>query len=333
MAAGGLRRLAGPYPVAILAILFTLILRLTLVPWLGRQMAPIMFFMAILATACYGGWRAGLLATALGALVVDYFFIEPLYTFAIVRSGDRFQLFLFVIYGSAVSLVADAMLVTRRQSERQARLLDQAHDAIFAWEIGGPIVYWNRGAERLYGIGPQQAVGRVAYELLATAFPVTHDAVLVALMDKGEWSGELTHTTATGDRVDVESRMSLIEEPDGRRLVLESSRDVTTRKLVEQALRESHERFHRALDCIPDVVVLGITHDDTERQTRERELKRTNGLYATLSAVNRAVVSARTRGAVPGNLPDHRRALRLRDCDCGLARSQDAPAHADRQRR
>jgi len=256
MSASRLRRFASPYLVAILAISLTLVLRLALTPWLGLQMAPMMFFMAILAAACFGGWRAGLLATALGALVVVYFFLEPFYSFAIPRLGDRFQVFLFVIFGAAVSLVADVMLVTRRQSERQARLLDQAHDAVFAWELGGPIAYWNRGAERLYGIGPQQAVGRVSQELLATAFPGTLDVVLVALTETGEWSGELTHRTVNGGRVVVESRMALIEEPDGRRLVLESDRDITARKRVEQALQESHERFQRALESIPDVVVI-----------------------------------------------------------------------------
>src|SRR5271157_1702159 len=256
MSASRLRRFASPYLVAILAISLTLVLRLALTPWLGLHMAPMMFFMAILAAACFGGWRAGLLATALGALVVVYFFIEPFYSFAIPRSGDRFQVFLFVIFGAAVSLVADVMLDTRRQSERQARMLDQSHDAIFAWELGGPIVYWNRGAERLYGIRPQQAVGRVAYELLATAFPGTLDAVLVALMERGEWSGELKHTTGNGGRVVVDSSMALIEEPDGRRLVLESDRDITARKRVEQVLRESHERFQRALENILDVVVI-----------------------------------------------------------------------------
>jgi PAS domain S-box-containing protein len=256
MSASRLRRFASPYLVAILAISLTLVLRLALTPWLGLQMAPMMFFMAILAAACFGGWRAGLLATALGALVVVYFFLEPFYSFAIPHSGDRFQVFLFVIFGAAVSLVADVMLVTRRQSERQARMLDQAHDAVFAWEIGGPIVYWNRGAERLYGIGPQQAFGRVSQELLATAFPGTLDVVLVALTERGEWSGELTHRTVNAGRVVVESRMALIEEPDGRRLVLESDRDITARKRVEQALQESHERFQRALESIPDVVVI-----------------------------------------------------------------------------
>ena len=40
---------------------------------------------------------------------------------------------------------------------------------------------------------------------------------------------------------------------------------------------------------------LALVRDITERQTRERELERTNRLYATLSAVNRAIVGVKTR--------------------------------------
>ena len=40
---------------------------------------------------------------------------------------------------------------------------------------------------------------------------------------------------------------------------------------------------------------LALVRDITERLTRERELGRTNGLYATLNAVNRTIVSVKTR--------------------------------------
>jgi len=32
---------------------------------------------------------------------------------------------------------------------------------LICWEFDGPIVYWNRGAEQLYGIPSGQVVGRV----------------------------------------------------------------------------------------------------------------------------------------------------------------------------
>jgi hypothetical protein len=38
--------------------------------------------------------------------------------------------------------------------------LDQSHDAIFTWKIGGGITYWSRGAELLYGYTAEEAIGR-----------------------------------------------------------------------------------------------------------------------------------------------------------------------------
>ncbi len=236
MIASRLRANADCYLVAMLAVLLTLALRLSLGPWLGRQMPFLMFFMAILATSCLKGFRAGLLATMLSALAVDYFFIEPLDSFSIGCTGDSFQLWLFVIFGCGMAYFAEILLTSRSESERQARLLDQSQDAIFAFELHGPIVYWNRGAEQLYGIGSRQALGSLPHDLLATEFPESHEATRSALVARGEWLGELTHITAGGDRLIVECRMALIEEPDGRRLVLESSRDITSRKDAESRL-------------------------------------------------------------------------------------------------
>jgi signal transduction histidine kinase len=59
----------------------------------------------------------------------------------------------------------------------------------------------------------------------------------------GEWQGELIHLTQDGRELVVESRHLLVSEPDGRRWVLESSRDVTDRQHAEQQrLRLEQER-------------------------------------------------------------------------------------------
>jgi C4-dicarboxylate-specific signal transduction histidine kinase len=55
----------------------------------------------------------------------------------------------------------------------------------------------------------------------------------------GVWSGELTHTTRDGRKILVESRHQLMREADGRRLVLETSRDITERKRAEEAVRQA----------------------------------------------------------------------------------------------
>ncbi len=77
--------------------------------------------------------------------------------------------------------------------QRQALLLDQSYDAVFAWEPDGKIVYWNRGAERLYGIPSSEAIGRIPCELLQTVFPESLQHCKETLERTGFWEGELEH--------------------------------------------------------------------------------------------------------------------------------------------
>jgi len=57
----------------------------------------------------------------------------------------------------------------------QAGLLDISHDAIFTWEIGGGILYWNRGAQELYGFGISEVIGKDAHELVRTSRTVASE--------------------------------------------------------------------------------------------------------------------------------------------------------------
>jgi PAS domain S-box-containing protein len=123
--------------------------------------------------------------------------------------------------------------------QQQANLLEQAHDAILVWEFPRTIVYWNRGAEQLYGFSRIEAIGRPSHELLQTEHPMATLEFEAALERDGEWTGELTHTTQDGRKIIVESRHVLMREADGRRLVLETNRDITERKRASESVRQA----------------------------------------------------------------------------------------------
>jgi PAS domain S-box-containing protein len=126
-----------------------------------------------------------------------------------------------------------------QELQQQANLLEQSHDAILIWEFPRTIVYWNRGAEQLYGFSRKEAIGRPSHELLHTEHPMATDEFEAALERDGDWAGELTHTTRDGRKIIVESRHVLMREADGRRLVLETNRDITERKRAAEALRQA----------------------------------------------------------------------------------------------
>jgi PAS domain S-box-containing protein len=132
--------------------------------------------------------------------------------------------------------VEDALRKQEEFLQRQADLLNLANEAIFAWDLRGTIVFWNRGAEQLYGYTQQDAIGSVSHELLSPEFPETRESFDVSLANKGEWAGELTHKTKSGRRIIVESRFKLISDRASGGVVLECTRDITSRKRAAQRL-------------------------------------------------------------------------------------------------
>jgi PAS domain S-box-containing protein len=146
-------------------------------------------------------------------------------------------------------------LHTEAQLARQARMLERTHNAIFLWELGGAIVYWNHGAELLYGYPAEQARGRISHELLQTLFPVADSYAFEGLLAReGEWTGELIHTTRDDRHVTVLSRHQLLREPDGRTYVLETSRDITDRKRLEREVMEQANQLRATFETIADAV-------------------------------------------------------------------------------
>jgi PAS domain S-box-containing protein len=161
-------------------------------------------------------------------------------------------------------VVVEDITARKRAEEllrRQADLLDQSHDAIFTWKIGGGIAYWSRGAKALYGYTPEEAMGRSSHELLRTRSPIPRKEVEAQIAREGSWYGELTHTTREGRVIVVESRHVRVSS-NGETYALETNRDITARKHAEEELRKSEERFRSSILHAPLPILL---FDDREQ--------------------------------------------------------------------
>jgi two-component system cell cycle sensor histidine kinase/response regulator CckA len=134
----------------------------------------------------------------------------------------------------------DKVETTLREKEeslqRHADLMELTGEAILGWEMEGPIVYWNHGAEKLYGFSRGEAIGRSSHEVFSTLFPGVELDLKPILAETGEWSGEVKHFTPDGRQLIVERHVRLVRERSGRALVLESNRDITSRKQFVQRL-------------------------------------------------------------------------------------------------
>jgi PAS domain S-box-containing protein len=106
---------------------------------------------------------------------------------------------------------AEADLLQRAtRLEWQARLL--SHAPVLARDLHDRTIFWNRGAEVLYGWSEEEALNRINHELLHTRFPQTLDMIRSEVLANVYWRGELSHTTADGREVVVDSQWTRSEE-------------------------------------------------------------------------------------------------------------------------
>lgn len=147
----------------------------------------------------------------------------------------------------------------RQQAEQkireQAALLDITSDAIFVRNLDHQILYWNQGAERLYGWQVSEAMGQNATELLQEDTAQVSD-IVQTLLQEGHWQGEIRKVTKSGREVIVEGRWTLVRNDLGHpKFILTVNTDITEKKQLEaQFLRAQR------LESI-GTLASGIAHD------------------------------------------------------------------------
>ena len=169
----------------------------------------------------------------------------------------------FNAHGKAVEIVGTVQDITGHkkdaaQIQEQARLLELAHDAIMVRDMEDRILYWNQSSERIYGWTAREAIGRKLSELLPKDMfnALKYEEASKALLETGNWQGELTSRNKSGEEITMESRWTLLRDEQGvAKSILGISNDITEKRRFEtQFLRAQRMENIGALAS-------GIAHD------------------------------------------------------------------------
>ncbi len=137
----------------------------------------------------------------------------------------------------------------------QATLLDTANDAIYVTTLDCTIVYWNQGAERVYGWTSAEALNRKTTELISPDSAAA-EGLAALLLKQDSWSGERRQNTKSGRAVDIFSRLTLVRDQQGQpRSVFAINTDITEKKQLEARFLQAQR-----LESL-GALASGIAHD------------------------------------------------------------------------
>ena len=142
------------------------------------------------------------------------------------------------------------------QIRSQAALLDITGDAIFVRDFSDRIIYWNEGAHRLYGWTPAEAIGRTTNELMPENTSFESSRALQTVQNQDAWAGEIKQKSRDGRELVIQSRWTLVREPEGKpKAILIVNSDITEKKQLESQLLRGQR-----LESI-GTLASGLAHD------------------------------------------------------------------------
>lgn len=150
-----------------------------------------------------------------------------------------------------LSSIAD--ITARKQGEDrlrfQAQMLDSVRESVVASDLEGRILYWGRGAEALYGYTAAEVLNRPYRDFAGAIEPPDETAFRRRILAQGSWRGEHLQKRKNGETFWTSTLISVVDDEHGQPAgFIGIDQDITERKQVEAALRESAERFRQVAE-------------------------------------------------------------------------------------
>ena len=143
----------------------------------------------------------------------------------------------------------------REMLRQQAALLDQAKDAIIVRSLDNRILYWNKGAERVYGWSAEDVRDKPIDQLLYDD-AVDFRAARAQVLAHGEWNGQIRQKKRDGKPVTVEGHWTLVRDEHGEpQSILAINTDITEKLLIAEQFEQAQR-----LESVGQLTG-GVAHD------------------------------------------------------------------------
>jgi PAS domain S-box-containing protein len=143
-------------------------------------------------------------------------------------------------------------------AERLAAVVQSSDDAIISKTLDGTITSWNRGAEKVFGYSAEEAVGKPMAVLLPPERAEEESAILARIRcGESVKHFETVRVRKDGKKIDVSMMISPVVDSTGTIVgASRIARDITVRKVKEEQLRESEDRFRLFIEHAPAALAM-----------------------------------------------------------------------------
>jgi PAS domain S-box-containing protein len=314
------------YLVAVLAVVAATAVRMGFLQALGMRIPFVTFYPAVMLAALVGGLPAGLLATALSALLASFFWIEPVNQLFIRDPADWLGIIVFIMSCLIISFMSEAMrraqtrakeaeslaslAVERENAARTLKnerarlqtLVQTIPDLIWLKDPEGAYLSCNRMFERLYGATEKEIVGKTDHDFvdaeLADFFREKDRAAMAAGVPSinEEW----VTFAEDGHRALLETIKTPMHDTDGRLIgVLGIARDITARNRAEKDLLASEQRYHSLFENMQEGFAYCRMLFDEDNLPEDFVYLNVNNAFTRVIGLN-DVVGKRVTEVIPG---------------------------------
>ena len=229
----------------------------------------ILLMLPITLSALLGGLRPGLVATAVAAIGVNFWFIPPVHSLQISNANDLLSWVFLIANGVIVSVLGNQLGRVKREVETRQQQLEAVvsgtSDAVFIKDVQGRYVMVNRSAANTIGRPADEIIGEKDSALFQPSSAAQIREKDLAIMGAQATQNFSETVTTTDGRV---LAFSVTKGPvfDAQGLVIGMfgiSRDISQQKKVEAKLIESEERYRSAFASSPDAITITRKSDGT----------------------------------------------------------------------
>lgn len=174
---------------------------------------------------------------------------------------------------SDITLRKKAEESAKESSQRLSEIINFAPDATMAIDINGKIIAWNHAIEKMTGVKAKDMLGKGNYEYTIPFYGVRRPVLMNFALDpkNNKIKNKYLFIERDGDVLTCEAKVPMgrkeplllwakaspLYDVEGNIVgAIESVRDITDRKKIEEALRDSEERFRRVFEASQDGLLL-----------------------------------------------------------------------------